>query len=75
VSGLSVARLVLKSHAGSGRGKYHSGHQQASPLSRGSGGQNEAQCAEKQGHKESLVKTTNVGVLTLTQQELLSSWF
>lgn len=43
---LSVARLVLKSHVGSGRGNYHGGHQ-ASPLSRGLDGQNEAQCAEK----------------------------
>lgn len=30
---LSVARLVLKSHAGSGRSNDHTGHQQAAPLS------------------------------------------
>lgn len=62
---------------------YHSGHQQAAPLSTkaqaapmsGWSGIKLAQHAEKQRHKESLVRTAISEVLTHTQQELPPSRF
>lgn len=70
-------------HAGSGRGNYQGVvTSKLLPKHKGSGSHKVrvariklSMLRNKDMKKESLVKTTILGILTLTQQELLSSWF